>query len=64
MAHVVRVVDRFGGGERVGCPVQRRDVDVDECQGCSRLKDLDLQAAVPYVVCAEPSFSWLPELSA
>lgn len=65
MSGVVHIVDRFGGGERVGCPLQRRDVDVDECQGCPRLKAIDLGARVPYVACDDPPLSrWLPELAA
>lgn len=65
MAKVMHIVDRYGGGERVGCPLRGRDVDVDECQGCPRLKKIDLQADVPYVVCDAPLASWwLPELAA
>ncbi|MDE3111351.1 MAG: hypothetical protein KGK34_00235 [Chloroflexota bacterium] len=65
MSSVVHVVDRFGGGERVGCPLQGRDVDVDECQGCPRLKEIDLGADVPYVACDPPMPRWwLPELAA
>ncbi|MDE3101095.1 MAG: hypothetical protein KGJ98_02540 [Chloroflexota bacterium] len=64
MSGVVHIVDRFGGGERVGCPLQQRDVGVDECQACPRLQKLDLGADVPYVVCDAPALLWWPELAA
>lgn len=64
MSSVVHIVDRFGGGERVGCPLQRRDVDVDECQACPRLKTMDLEAQVPFIVCDDPPLTWFPEFAA
>jgi hypothetical protein len=64
MSNVVHIVDRFGGGEKVGCPLQRRDVDIDECQGCPRLREIDLDASVPFVVCDDPPASFFPILAA
>ena len=59
MAGLVHIIDRFGGGERVGCPVAHRDVDLDECQGCPLLRKIDLGAEVPYVVCEQQQPTWL-----
>jgi hypothetical protein len=36
---------------RVGCAIQRRDVDIDECLCCERLIDIRIDPRFPAVVC-------------
>lgn len=36
---------------RVHCPVRHLDVDIEECLGCRRLDDIDLDSRHPHVVC-------------
>lgn len=50
----IHIVDRTGGGEVVGCPVTRHDVDVDLCERCPNLRELALDAEIPYVRCEAP----------
>ena len=41
----------------VGCPVQQRDVDIESCLGCERLRDVKMEDGITLVRCntAPPS---------
>ena len=41
----------YVAGGHVFCPVQRADVDVDQCFGCQRLRRINDTASPPYVLC-------------
>ena len=39
------------GGGRVGCPLRKTDVDIEECLGCGNLLRM-VDGDPPYVVCS------------
>lgn len=39
-------------GELVGCPLSERDVELDTCLTCPRLRDLYLGSSPPFIVCS------------
>lgn len=45
---------------RVRCPVRRRDVEVDDCLGCGRLREARLDADLPVIVCVLGMYEALP----
>jgi hypothetical protein len=48
---VKRFIDRTA---RVYCGMRGRDVDIETCLTCGRLKTYDLDSRRPYVVCERP----------
>lgn len=49
------VVDRFmSRRESVGCPIQGRDVEVDQCLSCARLMSARLDGEAPLIECDVP----------
>ena len=41
----------YVSGGHVYCRIQQRDMEVEACLGCARLKQLNAQASPPYLVC-------------
>ena len=38
-------------GDRVRCPLRKRDVDIEECFSCDQLIDVRIDARHPAIVC-------------
>ena len=38
-------------GGHVYCKIEKRDMDIDQCVGCARLRTIDEKASPPYLVC-------------